>query len=83
MTLGRCPLRILCSRGSPPGVCPCGCDEWKSIEPTNPESIIIEESISTMRGLDQGQQAYAAKKAAKVSKAAKGEVLTLAALLAT
>jgi len=29
MTLGRCPLSIFCSRGTPP----------KSVEPTNPESI--------------------------------------------
>ena len=35
MTLGRCPLSIFCFRGS----CPCECDERKSVEPTNPESI--------------------------------------------
>ena len=38
MTLGRFLLSIFCSRGTPTA-CPCGYDEWKSIEPTNPECI--------------------------------------------
>jgi hypothetical protein len=39
MTLDRCPSSIVCPLGTCSRSCPCRCDEWKFVEPTNPESI--------------------------------------------
>ena len=79
MTLGRCPLSIFCSRGTPPR---------ESVEPTNPESLNqvkprlkqIKDAEAARKKADQEEKAASAAKAEAMDEKLKtAEKLSLSA----
>ena len=60
MTLGRCPLSIFCSRGTPPGAhASVDVMDEHFVEPTDPESIISTKKINgRVSGGDMGPDTH-------------------------